>query len=135
MTHPGMDPLDGHHLLAALLQAVGEHGPEHGRGGRQHHLVRHKVHGVQVVVADAQRHVAQLPLLPQLIHDGEGRSRVAAQRVAEDPVPVTGGRRHQGLALGHRVRHRPAFHLLLLLPRPLRRLRRRRRRRRPPPPL
>lgn len=29
-TYPWVDPLDGHHLHAALLQAIGEHGAEDG---------------------------------------------------------------------------------------------------------
>ena len=77
LTHPGMNPLDGHHLHTTLLQAVGEHGPENWRRRRQHHLVSHKVDRLQVFVAHTQCDVAQLPLQTQLIHDGEGGCRVA----------------------------------------------------------
>ena len=99
-----MDALDGDHLHATLLQAVGEHGAEDGRGRGQHHLVRHKVDGLQVVVLDAQRDVAELPLQPQLVHDGEGAARVTLQRVAEDAVAIARRRRHLRLAFRHASR-------------------------------
>lgn len=112
-THPGMDPFDGHQLHAALLQAVGEHGPEDRRRRGQHHLVSHKVHGLQVLVAHAQRDVTELPLQAQLVHDGEGGRGVALERVAEDPVAVARGRGHQRLAFCHALCHFPPVLLLL----------------------
>lgn len=114
-THPGVDPFDGHQLHAALLQAVSEHGPEDRRRRGQHHLVGHKVHGLQVPVAHAQRNVTELPLQAQLVHDGEGGRGVALERVAEDPVAVARGRGHQRLAFCHALCHFPPV-LLLDLP-------------------
>lgn len=100
-----MDPLDGHQLHTALLQAVGEHGSEdRGRGG-QHHLVSLKVHRLQVFVAHTQRDVAQLALQTQLVHDGEGGRRVALERVAEDAVAIARGRSHQRFAFCQALCH------------------------------
>lgn len=113
-----MDPLDGHQLHPTLLQPVGEHGPEDRRRGGQHHLVRHEIHRVQVLVAHAQGDVAQLPLQPQLVHDGEGGRRVALERVAEDAVAVARGRSDQRFALCQALCHFPPDLLLLLLPLP-----------------
>lgn len=90
-----MNSFDGNHLHAALLQAVGEHGPEDRGRGSQNHLVSHEVHSLQVLVAHAQRDVTQLPLQPQLVHDGEGGRRVALQCVAEDAVAIARGGSHQ----------------------------------------
>lgn len=112
--HPGMDPLDGHQLHSALLQAIGEHGSEDRRRGGQHHLVGHKVHRLQVLVAHAERDVAQLPLEAQLVHDGEGGRRVALERVAEDAVTVARGRSHQRFAFCQALCHFPPDLLLLL---------------------
>lgn len=112
--HPGMDPLDGHQLHAALLQAIGEHGSEDRRRGGQHHLVGHEVYRLQVFVAHSERDVAQLPLKTQLIHDGEGGCRVALERVAEDAVTVARGRRHQRFAFCQALCHFPPVLLLLL---------------------
>lgn len=108
-----MDPLDGHQLHPALLQPVGEHGPKDGRRGGQHHFVRHEIHRVQVLVAHAQGDVAQLPLQPQLVHDGEGGRRVALERVAEDAMAVARGRSHQRFALSQALCHFPPVLLLL----------------------
>lgn len=111
-TNLGVNSFDGHQFHTALLQAVGEHGPEdRGRGG-QHHLVSHKVHRLQVLVAHAQRDVAQLPLQPQLVHDGEGGRRVALERVAEDAVAIARGRSHQRFVFCQTLRHFLPFLLL-----------------------
>lgn len=109
-----MDPLDGHQLHPAFLQPIGEHGPEDGRRGGQHHFVRHEIHRVQVLVAHAQGDVAQLPLQPQLVHDGEGGRRVALERVAEDAMAVARGRGDQRFALSQALCHFPPVLLLLL---------------------
>lgn len=101
VTHPWVDPLDGHHLHAALLQAVGEHGTKDGWRGCQHHLMCHKVHCLQVVVFYSERDITELPLKPQLIHDDEGCGCVTLERVAEHAVAIAGWWRHLSLALRH----------------------------------
>lgn len=105
--HLRMDPLDGHQLHPTLLQPIGEHGPKDRRRGGQHHFVRHKIHCLQVLVAHAQGDVAELPLQPQLVHDGEGGGRVALERVAEDTVTVARGRSDQRFALCQALSHFP----------------------------
>lgn len=96
-----VNPFNRHHLSAALLQAVGEHGTKHRRWRGQHNLMRYKVNSLQIVVFHPQRDVAQLPLQAEFVHDVEGGRRVALQGVAEHTVPVSCRRSDLRLAFCH----------------------------------
>ena len=78
----GGNVADGHHLLLALFQLAGKHGPEVGAGARQDDAVR-----LELAVLHLKDHVAQLALSPHGGHAHQGGARVLVVDASHPQVP------------------------------------------------